>query len=44
MLEMQSIKELLVLGNATSDVTVYEKSNEDLKKETEDKILQEQNN
>ena len=42
-LEMLSIKTLLVLGNATTDVAVYEKSKEDLKKEIELKVLQEQN-
>ena len=40
-LEMLSIEELLVLSNAMSDVAIYENSKEDLKKEIEDKTLQE---
>ena len=43
-LKIPSIKTLPVLGNATSDVAIYEKSKEDLKKEIEIKVLQEQNN
>ena len=34
-LEMPSIKTLLVLGNTTSNVAVYKKSKEDSKKEIE---------
>ena len=43
-LEMPSIKTLPVIGNATSDVAVFEKSKEDLKKDIELKALQQQNN
>ena len=43
-LEMLSIKTLPALGNATPNIAAYEKSKEDLKKEIEIKVLQEQNN
>ena len=43
-LEILSIKTLLAHDNATFNISVYEKSKEDSKKEIELKVLQEQNN
>ena len=43
-LKMLSIMTLLVVNNAASDIAIYEKWKEDLKKEIELKALEEQSN